>query len=162
MEPDLETHGNCKHLCLFCYSHLPRGYLKVTTLENEVPFGDKLVTRLDNPSRNVEAFGLLCILLRVDWRRSTSNDGSFDERKSLPLCFRCQNVYQELLQLHVQIKELEKQLNKRAGFIRGLIEITEKGAELDSETESQSQLALLGLDLFRKQVVGTSSSETTG
>ncbi len=113
------------------------------------PSGKQLTITLDNPTKNSQAFDLLCSLLNLKWRRSEEGGRTFDKTIPLPLCPNCQHLYQQVFQLNTQIRELEILINKRIKVIRDLVE---KSGEKESEEIGQTQLAFLGLENFRRKV----------
>lgn len=149
MDINSVEYRNSNHLCLFCLCKLPPGYLDITTLENVLPSGQVLSISLNDPVKNLEAFEVLCGLLNVKWRKKIEGI-NFDAAQCLPLCFSCQNIYQEMWQVHKQIRELERLLDKKGRQIRRMINTASQDQEL--ENQRKTQLWMQGLHVLRRKV----------
>lgn len=135
-------------VCLFCLTGLPADVVNARVLTNLAPDGKDLCTTLNNPNKNLQSFELLCRLLNIDGAELRwANVLSFDPWKCLPLCLKCQNLYQEVFQLHSLIHELEKQVTKRVELIKVVVQKSKYKAKATS-----SQLNFLGFNVFREKV----------
>ncbi|CAL8143042.1 unnamed protein product [Orchesella dallaii] len=141
---------NVKHVCLFCFKDLGPGEETIEILEFVVPSPKKVLQiRLNDKEKNEASFELLCKLLNVSLS-SQEEVVYFNREKSLPLCYKCQSLHQDMYQLQTQINELELHLLKRAELIKHIIRESDKKADYEV---GSTRLKMLGLDLFRKKVI---------
>lgn len=140
--------------CLFCLNPSKKDIQQksVTSEVDEEP--QSPLTGQEKSGKNLEAFNCLCRLLKVNWRNNDDSEQqeildetnlTFDIDQPLPLCYKCEKIYNTMYQLYQQFLELEVMIMNKVKVIRETIETTENEAGL--------KLGCSKLNEFRRMVI---------